>query len=103
LPETDVPGFIQALNLGVSAPLTDHETSVWSPPRYDPDDAFVYVAGPCWLAENLPGYLPTTTFTVAHGNLAGLSARLTVYLQEHDRNAADIDFRRRLPRARSST
>ncbi|SMD26551.1 hypothetical protein [Kibdelosporangium aridum] len=87
--QADLPEFVQAL-----AKVPDYESLVpsqddraegneptWSKPRYDPDEAFVYVTGPCQLPVPLPGYAPTSTFTIKLRHVAALRARLTAYLR----------------------
>jgi hypothetical protein len=56
------------------------EAAVWSAPRYDPADAFVYVTGPCRAAGPDPGYRPVSTFAVELVHLRGLRIRVAAYL-----------------------
>lgn len=82
--QTDLPGFVQALatvpEYESLVPSQDDRAPIWSKPRYDPDEAFVYVTGPCQLPVVLPGYAPTATFTIQLRHIAALRARLTAYL-----------------------
>ncbi|WP_329048784.1 hypothetical protein OG738_39660 [Amycolatopsis sp. NBC_01488] len=55
------------------------DASVWSPPRYDSDDEFVYIAGPCRTGAPAPGYRPVSTFTIELVHLRGLRIRLAAY------------------------
>ncbi len=90
LPESDLPGFAKALAEGMKHPgywaawaRCDRrvgDAAVWSEPRYDPDDELVYIAGPCGLRERLPGYRPTSSFTVAWPHVRGLRIRVAAYL-----------------------
>ncbi len=90
LPEADLPTFAKALAKGMKLPgywaaraRGDHragDASVWSGLRYDPDDELVYVTGPCGLRERLPGYRPTSTFTLAWPHVRGLRIRVAAYL-----------------------
>lgn len=90
MPESDLPAFGKALAGGMKQPgywaarascdRRGGDVSVWSEPRYDADDDLVYVAGPCGLRERLPGYRPTSTFTIAWPHLRGLRIRLAAYL-----------------------
>ncbi|SEF37786.1 hypothetical protein SAMN05421837_115137 [Amycolatopsis pretoriensis] len=54
------------------------DAAVWSEPRYDPDDEFVYLAGPC-RAEEAPGYRPASAFVVDLVHLRGLRIRIAAY------------------------
>jgi len=91
LPEADLPTFAKALAKGMNLPeywlararsqdRRAGDASVWSAPRYDPDDELVYVAGPCGLREHLPGYRPTSTFTLAWPHMRGLRIRVAAYM-----------------------
>lgn len=55
------------------------DAAVWSRPRYDPDDEFVYIAGPCRTAEPAPGYRPASTFAIDLVHLRGLRIRIAAY------------------------
>lgn len=90
LPEADLPAFGKALARGMKLPeywaararcgRRAGDASVWSEPRYDPDDDLVYVTGPCGLREQLPGYRPTSSFTLAWPHVRGLRIRVAAYL-----------------------
>jgi len=91
LPEADLPAFAKALAKVMNQPeywvararwedRRAGDASVWSEPRYDADDELVYIAGPCGMREHLPGYRPTSTFTLAWPHVRGLRIRMAGYL-----------------------
>ncbi|MEV6823887.1 hypothetical protein [Amycolatopsis sp. NPDC051102] len=55
------------------------EAAVWSPPRYDPADEFVYLTGPCRADDPATGYRPVSTFAVDLVHLRGLRIRIAAY------------------------
>lgn len=92
LSETDLPSFTDALAEVMKLPRywsaraadpdrSAGEASLWSEPHYDSDEDFVYVAGPCVLADDLQGYHPATTFTIALVHVRGLRIRIAAYLR----------------------
>ncbi|MFJ9778861.1 hypothetical protein ACIRSS_04715 [Amycolatopsis sp. NPDC101161] len=87
--EADLPSFDKALGEVLKLPVywlararrADSgagEAAVWSEPRYDGDDEFVYVAGPC-RTEDAPGYRPASTFVIDLVHLRGLRIRIAAY------------------------
>jgi hypothetical protein len=52
---------------------------VWSLPRRDPEDGFVYLSGPCGQNDGTAGYRPVYTFTIALPAVRDLRIRLTAY------------------------
>jgi hypothetical protein len=56
----------------------------WSPVRYDPDDDFTYIAGPCGRYRNEPGYRPTPNVEIPLRDLRGLRIRISSYLAQRD-------------------
>ncbi|GAB3158963.1 hypothetical protein GCM10027258_71310 [Amycolatopsis stemonae] len=63
------------------------DATVWSAPRLDPDDDFVYLTGPCRTDEPAPGYRPVSTFAVDLVHLRGLRIRIAAYLAAAARRA----------------
>lgn len=55
------------------------DATVWSEPRFDPDDEFVYIAGPCRTGEPAAGYRPVSTFAIDLVHLRGLRIRTAAY------------------------
>ena len=55
------------------------DAAVWSPPRYEPDDEFVYLTGPCRTSAPAAGYRPASTFEVDLVHLRGLRIRIAAY------------------------
>ncbi|MFD5095741.1 hypothetical protein ACFWMR_34420 [Amycolatopsis thailandensis] len=55
------------------------DPAIWSEPRYEPDDDFVYVNGPCRSAGSTPGYRPVSTFDIDLVHLRGLRVRIAAY------------------------
>lgn len=55
------------------------DAAVWSAPRYDPDDEFVYLSGPCRAEEPAPGYRPVSNFAIDLVHLRGLRIRIAAY------------------------
>jgi hypothetical protein len=55
------------------------EAAVWSEPRYDPDDEFVHVTGPCRAAEPEPEHGAAPAFAVDLVHLRGLRIRIAAY------------------------
>jgi hypothetical protein len=55
------------------------EAAVWSEPRYDPEEGFVHIAGPCRAGEPIPGYRPVSTFAIDLVHLRGLRIRVAAY------------------------
>ncbi|MFB9688804.1 hypothetical protein [Amycolatopsis plumensis] len=55
------------------------DAAVWSEPRYDPEDEFVYITGPCRTDEPAPGYRPASAFVVDLVHLRGLRIRIAAY------------------------
>ncbi|MET8996427.1 hypothetical protein [Amycolatopsis sp. NPDC004169] len=55
------------------------EAAVWSEPRYDPDDEFVYFAGPCRTEQPAAGYRTASTFAIDLVHLRGLRIRVAAY------------------------
>jgi hypothetical protein len=55
------------------------EAAVWSEPRYDADDEFVYLTGPCRTDLPAPGYRPAAEFAIDLVHLRGLRLRLAAY------------------------
>lgn len=55
------------------------EAAVWSPPRYDPADEFVYLTGPCRTAAPASGYRPAPAFDIDLVHLRGLRIRVAAY------------------------
>lgn len=55
------------------------EAAVWSEPRFEADDEFVYLAGPCRADEPGPGYRPVSTFEIELVHLRGLRIRVAAY------------------------
>ncbi|RSM38858.1 hypothetical protein DMA12_31815 [Amycolatopsis balhimycina DSM 5908] len=55
------------------------DAAVWSPPRYDPDDEFVYLTGPCRTDAPAPGYRSVSTFAIDLVHLRGLRIRIAAY------------------------
>ncbi|WP_410597425.1 hypothetical protein [Amycolatopsis sp. lyj-23] len=47
------------------------DAAIWSEPRYDPDDEFVYLTGPCRMDAPAPGYRPAPTFDIDLVHLRG--------------------------------
>ncbi|WP_410645550.1 hypothetical protein [Amycolatopsis sp. lyj-346] len=87
LREEDLPGFAKALGEVMKLPtywtararagrLTLDGEPVWSEPRYDPEDGFVHVWGPCDPPEPEPG----GSFTVALADIRALRVRIAAYL-----------------------
>jgi hypothetical protein len=58
---------------------------VWSIPRRDDDDGFVYVSGPCGKWSGQVGYRPAATFTMWLPDVRGLRIRLAAYLASDTR------------------
>ncbi|MFC3452324.1 hypothetical protein [Amycolatopsis speibonae] len=86
----DLAAFDKALGEMMKLPLywqarTRHgdsgagDRAVWSEPRYEPDDDFVYIAGPCRSAEPTVGYRPVSAFDVDLVHLRGLRIRVAAY------------------------
>lgn len=90
--EADLPAFTRALaqvppseNVVPSQhDRTEDIRPAWSKPRYDPDESFVYITGPCHLPRPLPGYAQTTTFTIDNRHIPALRARLTAFLRARE-------------------
>ena len=91
MPAADLPGFGAALGEAMklpdywsarsrSADVSAGDRAVWSVPHYDLDDDFVYISGPCLLAEPRPGYRPVTAFALALVHIRGLRIRVAAYL-----------------------
>ncbi|EMD24212.1 hypothetical protein [Amycolatopsis azurea] len=87
---TDVAAFDRALSETMKLPVywrarTRHAGSragdpgVWAEPRYEPDDDFVFVSGPCRSAEPAPGYRPVSAFDIDLVHLRGLRIRIAAY------------------------
>ncbi|MBB5858316.1 hypothetical protein ACFQ05_22100 [Amycolatopsis umgeniensis] len=55
------------------------DAAIWSEPRCDPDDDFVYLSGPCRAGEPTAGYRPVSAFTLDLVNLRGLRIRIAAY------------------------
>ncbi|MEA5360899.1 hypothetical protein VA596_15230 [Amycolatopsis sp., V23-08] len=55
------------------------DATVWSEPRYEADDEFVYITGPCRTVEPAAGYRPAPTFAVDLVHLRGLRIRVAAY------------------------
>ncbi|MFF1612346.1 hypothetical protein ACFVYA_31610 [Amycolatopsis sp. NPDC058278] len=55
------------------------EPAVWSQPRYDPEDEFVYLSGPCRTGQPTAGYRPASTFVIDLVHLRGLRIRIAAY------------------------
>jgi hypothetical protein len=55
------------------------EAAVWSEPRYDSDDEFVYLTGPCRAEEPAAGYRPVPAFVIDLVHLRGLRIRMAAY------------------------
>ncbi|CAM3316423.1 hypothetical protein KIPE111705_01780 [Kibdelosporangium persicum] len=91
--EADLPAFTRALAQVPGSenviPSQDDRTGEtrpsWSQPRYDQDESFVYITGPCHLPRPLPGYAPTSTFTIDIRHIAALRARLTAFLRTREK------------------
>ncbi|WIY00358.1 hypothetical protein QRX60_40915 [Amycolatopsis mongoliensis] len=88
--ETDVASFDKALGEVLKLPVywlararrADSgagDATVWSEPRFDPDDEFVSIAGPCRTDEPAPGYRPAFTFAIDLVHLRGLRIRIAAY------------------------
>jgi hypothetical protein len=88
--EADLPAFGKALSEVLKLPVYwlartrrgdpgAGEAAVWSQPRYDPDDEFVYLTGPCRTGEPTPGYRPASTFDIDLVHLRGLRIRIAGY------------------------
>ncbi|WP_284748227.1 hypothetical protein [Amycolatopsis sp. RTGN1] len=86
VPAQDLPGLVAALGEVMKTPLYWRsrqpvaDAPVWSAPRPDPDDGFVYVAGPCGRLDDTVGYRPVYTFTIALTDMRDLRIRLTAHL-----------------------
>ncbi|MGW3961046.1 hypothetical protein ACWED2_14600 [Amycolatopsis sp. NPDC005003] len=55
------------------------EAAVWSSPRYDPADEFVYLTGPCRTDAPASGYRSASTFAIDLVHLRGLRIRVAAY------------------------
>jgi hypothetical protein len=55
------------------------EAEVWSQPRYDAEDEFVYLAGPCRTDAPAAGYRPASAFAIDLVHLRGLRIRIAAY------------------------
>ena len=88
--EADLADFDKALGAVLKLPVywlararsrDSHagDAEVWSRPRYDPDDEFVYIAGPCRTGEPALGYRPAPTFVIDLVHLRGLRIRIAAY------------------------
>lgn len=58
---------------------TAGDATIWSPPRFDPDDEFVYLGGPCRTGEAAAGYRPAPAFAINLVHLRGLRIRIAAY------------------------
>lgn len=56
------------------------ERTVWSVPRRDDEDGFVYLTGPCGHPTGEVGYRPAVAFDLLLPEIRGLRIRLTAYL-----------------------
>ncbi|WP_410597437.1 hypothetical protein [Amycolatopsis sp. lyj-23] len=83
--EVDLPAFEKGLGEVLKLPVywlaraRRGDAAVWSPPRYDPDDEFVYLTGPCRTDTPDPGYRPASTFDIDLVHLRGLRIRIAAY------------------------
>ena len=90
MPAEDLPGFLEALAkvmkrrpywvARTAADPRAGDAHVWSAARFDDEDGFVYLGGPCLLGEPGPGYRPAPAFTVALPHVRGLRIRVAAYL-----------------------
>jgi hypothetical protein len=92
LANTDLQGFAAALGEVMKTHLYQsarhrHGThagrgsaEVWSVPRRDDDDGFVYFSGPCGEGNGQVGYRPAATFTIWLPDVRGLRIRPAAYL-----------------------
>jgi len=96
LPVADLPGFTAVLSevMKSSAYWTARarcpdpragDAGVWTVPRYDEEDGFLYLKGPCGPDTSLPGYRPVSAFAIALPHVRGLRIRATAYLQDGTR------------------
>lgn len=88
--ETDLPALDKVLGEVLKLPVywlararrgdrTAGEAAVWSEPRYDPEDEFVYLAGPCRTGAPAAGYRPVPAFAIDLVHLRGLRIRIAAY------------------------
>ncbi|MFE0020986.1 hypothetical protein [Amycolatopsis sp. NPDC059021] len=63
-----------------ACPPAADSTEPWSALWFDPDEEFVYLAGPCENKDGTAGYRPVRGFTIALSHVKGLRARVTGYL-----------------------
>ncbi|MEU0794148.1 hypothetical protein ABZ342_29120 [Amycolatopsis sp. NPDC005961] len=92
LHEDDLPGLAKALGEVMKLPvywlarsrrrdvLDAGDAVVWSVPRFEADDEFVYIAGPCRTDQRAAGYRPVSAFVVDLVQLRGLRIRIAAYL-----------------------
>ncbi|PKV97596.1 hypothetical protein ATK30_8582 [Amycolatopsis echigonensis] len=88
--DTDAPGLAAAVAETMKAPAywtASHrvgrrwQDQPWAPPRLDPDDRFLYLAGPCGKPDDTAGYRPAYHLPIALPDLRGLPIRLTAHLR----------------------
>ncbi|MFJ7214970.1 hypothetical protein [Amycolatopsis sp. NPDC098790] len=90
LHEHDVEAFAKALGEVMKLPAYWRARagrgapgeSVWSEPRHDPDDGFVYINGPCRSVGDHAGYRPTGEFTFDLAAVRELRVRFAAYLHD---------------------
>ncbi len=87
---TDLAGFEKVLGEVMKLPvywlartrcgnLGAGDAAIWSEPRFDPDDEFVYLSGPCRAGGPMTGHRPVSTFTIDLVHLRGLRIRIAAY------------------------
>ena len=89
VPDVDLPGLIAALGELMKAPAywrsrtpgghRPGATMTWAQPQRDPEDAFVYVTGPCGHDTGGAGYRPVYSFTIDLASVRDLRIRLTAF------------------------
>ena len=63
---------------------------VWSVPRPDPDNGFVYVSDPCARWENTACYRPVNSLSVSLPDARGLRIRFSAYVRDRDESQAAL-------------
>ncbi|MBE8517031.1 hypothetical protein ILP97_05810 [Amycolatopsis sp. H6(2020)] len=93
--EADLAAFDKALGEVMKLPIywlararrrdaAAGEPAIWSQPRYDTDDEFVYINGPCRTGLPGAGYRPAPGFAIDLVHLRGLRIRIAAYRAASD-------------------